>query len=203
MRWITDARTLRVAWNYLDQHGGQSAGIDGLRFGDLPESEVWRHLSEIRDQIRNSDYKPAADRVIEISKGPGRGNRTLAIPCIFDRAVQRAVVEVLQPFLDPLFDPLSFGFRPKLGVLQAVAHACHFFQTEGRRVWVTADLRDAFCRVPLERLMDVLRYYVGSDDVVAFVRQVLGGAATPGLRQGGPMSPLLLTLYLHHVLDRK
>jgi RNA-directed DNA polymerase len=203
MKWIRDTRALRVGWDYLEQFGGQSAGIDGLRFGDLPESEVWRILRDIKDQIRNGDYKPAADRVIEISKGPGRGNRKLAIPCIFDRCVQRAVVEVLQPYLDPLFDPLSFGFRPGRGVIQAVAHACHFFHTEGRRVWVTADLRDAFCRVPLSRLMDVLRYYVGSDDVVAFVCQVLSGSATAGLRQGGPLSPLLLNLYLHHNLDQK
>jgi hypothetical protein len=112
-------------------------------------------------------------------------------------------VEILQPYLDPLFDPHSFAYRPRRGVLHALAHAWHYFHSEGRGVWVTADLRDAFHRVPLSRLLQVLKRYVFADDVVEFVGRVLGGAKNPGLRQGGPLSPLLLNLFLHHHLDGK
>jgi hypothetical protein len=70
------------------------------------------------------------------------------------------------------------------------------------RVWVTADLKEAFARVPVPRLLDVVRKYLRSDELVKFIGTVLGQATVPGLRQGGPLSPLLLNLYLHHFLDR-
>ena len=203
MRWIADTRTLRVAWDHQAQYGGQVPGIDDLRYCDFPETQIWENLREERDKIRNGLYEPAPDRVVEISKGPGRGTRSLSLPCIHDRVVQRAVVEVLQPYLDPLFANHSFGFRPRLGVLHALAHARHYFLTQGRGIWVTADLRDGFHRVNLPRLLQVIRHYVPNEDVVEFIGRVLNGANNPGLRMGAPLSPFLLNLYLHHLLDTK
>lgn len=203
MDWIADERTLRVAWDHLAQHGGQAPGIDGWRYCDFPDNQIWDSLRDLRNTIREGRYEPAEDRIINISKGPGRGTRPLSLPCIHDRVVQRGIVEILQPYLDPLFDPHSFAYRPQRGVLQAVAHAEHYVRTEGRTVWVTSDLRDAFGHVPVERLLQVVQHYVPAEDVVAFIRTVLAGAQKPGLRQGSPLSPLLLNLYLDHVLDRK
>jgi hypothetical protein len=110
---------------------------------------------------------------------------------------------VVQPVLDPLFDERSFGYRPKRSHLQALAMAERLFLHQKRRVWVTVDLRDAFLRVPRPRLLDVVRKYIVADDPVRFIGRLLAGASTPGLRQGGPLSPLLLNRYLHHHLDRK
>jgi hypothetical protein len=116
--------------------------------------------------------------------------------------VQRAVVLIIQPLLDPLFDAHSLGFRPGKDRLHALALAERYLVQEGRTVWVTEDLKDAFLNVPLVRLLQVVKKYLGADDVVALLGTVLGNAKTPGLRQGGPLSPLLLNLYLHHFLDR-
>jgi acyl carrier protein phosphodiesterase len=38
---------------------------------------------------------------------------------------------------------------------------------------------------------------------VKFIGTVLRNASTPGLRQGGSLSPLLLDTYLDHFLDRR
>jgi retron-type reverse transcriptase len=201
-RWISDERCLRVAWDRLAEHGGDGPGIDGWRYCDFPETQIWTNLREDRDRIRAGVYEPAEDRLVEISKGPGRGTRTLALPCIFDRVVMRAVVEVLQPYLDSMFLSHSFGYRPRRGTLPALAHAWHYFHAEQRTVWVTADLRDAFGRVPLPRLLQIVEHYT-SPDVADFLGRVLGGSSAPGLRQGSPLSPLLLNLFLHHLLDLK
>jgi Reverse transcriptase (RNA-dependent DNA polymerase) len=122
---------------------------------------------------------------------------------VYDRVIQRAIVEVLRPYLDPLFGTHSSGFRPRRGVLHALAHARHYFLTEGRSVWATADLRNAFHRVSLPRLLQVIKHYVFSEDVVEFINPAVTGAKTPGLRMGAPLSPFLLNLYLHHHLDMK
>ena len=66
---------------------------------------------------------------------------------------------------------------------------------------VVEDIKDAFTRVPLNRLLDVLNIYVPSEEVLQLIRRLLDTGKRHGIRQGGPLSPLLLNLYLHHVLD--
>jgi hypothetical protein len=71
-------------------------------------------------------------------------------------------------------------------------------------VWVVADIRDAFTQVPHGRLLDVLRKYLpGADSLVALIERIIANDARCGLRQGGPLSALLLNAYLHHFLDRQ
>lgn len=69
------------------------------------------------------------------------------------------------------------------------------------------DLRDAFARVPLPRLLDVAAKYLGvrdrrTDRLYAFLESVVSGASVPGLRQGNPLSPFLMNVYLDRHLDR-
>jgi hypothetical protein len=196
-------KVLRLSWDYLQEHGGQAPGPDGLRYDDPTEPQLWRLLRDVRDGIRAGTYVPDEERVRWIAKGPGRGRRPLVIQSIVDRVVQRALVEITQPLVDPRFDARSFGFRPRRSALDALALAEHLFLAERRRVWVTADVKDAFLRVPLPRLFGVVRRYLFADDLVEFIGVVIGGSLQPGLRQGGCLSPLLLNLYLHHCLDRQ
>src|SRR5262249_20438292 len=115
---------------------------------------------------------------------------------------QRAVVETTQPLVEPRFSPHSRGYRPKKGRLDALALAERFLLDGKRSVWVTEDIRDAFANVPISRLLQVVRKHLPADDLVAFIGRVLSNASTPGLRQGGSLSPLLLNIYLDHFLDR-
>ncbi len=201
-RRVSDERTLRVAWDHLGRYGGRAPGPDGVRYEDLDEQDKWSWSRTLRDAIRAGTYEPGPERVVWISKGPGRGQRPLTLQDIEDRVVQRAVVEIIQPLLDPRFDPHSLGYRPAKGRLHALALAERYFLDEKRRVWVTEDIKDAFANVPLARLLQVVKKYLPADDLVNFIGTVLGNASTPGLRQGGSLSPLLLNLYLHHFLDR-
>jgi RNA-directed DNA polymerase len=198
---ISDERTLRASWDYLSRFGGQAPGPDRLRYDDVPAHLVWEGCRVIRGEIRSGTYEPGEEDVHWISKGKGRGKRPLILQNIIDRVAQRAAVEVLQPILDAKFDARSFGFRPKRSPLLALALAERLAVDEGRWVWVAVDLKDAFLRVPLNRLMNIVRRYLPDDKLVAFIKTVLGGASMPGLRQGAPLSPLMLNLFLHHHLD--
>jgi hypothetical protein len=199
---VSDERTLRIAWDYLAEYGGQAPGPDGARYSDRSDSEAWAMCRSIRDVIRANEYQPSEETVKWVPKGPGRNRRPLVIQCIHDRVVQRAVVEIVQPVLNPRFCPGSFGYRPGKRVEQALAHA-EFLLGQGRTIWLCVDLQDAFSRVPLPRLLDVVKKYLRAPDLTDFIRCVLGWTKVPGLRQGGPLSPLLLNLYLHHFLDRR
>ena len=202
VRLISDEKTLYAALNTLRAEGSPTPGPDGVRYQDIAAGGDWAWCRAVRDTIRGGHYSPGRERVHKIPKGPGRGTPTLVVQSVEDRVVQRAAVEILQPLLDPLFDPLSFGFRPKKGPLRALAAAERLTRDRGPGVWVSVDIRDAFGSVPLGRLIDVVRKYLPDDELVEFVETLARSEKVRGLRQGGPLSPLLLNLYLHHTLDR-
>jgi hypothetical protein len=132
---------------------------------------------------------------VQISKGPGRGLRTLRIRNAADRVIDRAIAQVLRPCLDPSFAAASFGFRPRLGREHALAYAEAIGERDGLWVWVFYDLKDAFDNVPVGRLMDVVRQRLGAEDMVELVRVVIGNGSTTGIPQGSSLSPVSLNLY--------
>ncbi|MBY0232383.1 MAG: helix-turn-helix domain-containing protein [Gemmataceae bacterium] len=202
---IGDTRALKAAWDYLSEEGGQSPGPDGLRYSDRDDKEAWADCRAISWTIRAGQYEPFPEKVAMISKGPGRGTRPLVLQSILDRVAHRACVEILQPVLDPSFDPRSFGYRPGPGrsCQDALAVAESLAREEGRWIWVCADIKNAFGSVPLKRLLGIVRKKLPDDGLEAFIAKLLAGSEVKGLRQGSPLSPLLLNLYLHHLLDAK
>ncbi len=189
--------------DYLALEGGGAPGPAGLTLDELDESERWELVRALGSSIKSGRYRPGPHREVRISKGPGRGTRTLRIRNVQDRVVNRAIVQVVQPFLDPTFAPNSFGYRPGKGRENALAYAEAMAETTGSWVWVLDDVKDAFDNVPLGRLLDVVRKRLGADDIVELIRVVAGaGEAIRGIPQGSSLSPLLLNTYLDHLLDR-
>lgn len=202
LQLVSDERMLRAAWDHLAKHGSHTPGPDGDTYGDLSDREMFDCLRGYRDAIRAGQYELSDERVQTIPKAPGKGFRNLTIMSIFDRVVHRAVVEGLQPLFEGIFDPCSYGYRPKRGPRRALAAAAAKYRSSDRRVWVSADIRDAFPSVPIPRLLTVLGKYLPDKPLNAFLEAAIRPGKLPGLRQGSPLSPLLLNLYLHHALDR-
>jgi len=67
---------------------------------------------------------------------------------------------------------------------------------------VCEDIRDAFLHAPLRRLLQVVKKRLVDDRLVGLIGRVTANASTPGLRQGAPLSPLLLNSCLDAALDR-
>jgi len=88
-----------------------SPGVDGMTVDELPEY-LKQHGLKIGEQLRNGTYQPQPVRRVEIPKPDGQGVRKLGIPCVLDRFVQQAVLQVLQKRWDPTFSEHSHGFRP-------------------------------------------------------------------------------------------
>ncbi|XIA61973.1 reverse transcriptase domain-containing protein [Bradyrhizobium sp. TZ2] len=80
------------------------------------------------------------------------GVRKLGVPCVVDRLIQQAVLQVLQERWDPTFSEHSFGFRPGRSAHQAVAQAQRYV-ADGYNVVVDLDLERFFDRVNHDILM--------------------------------------------------
>ncbi len=186
-----------------------SPGIDGMTVDELPEY-LKQHGLEIGEQLRNGTYQPQPVRRVEIPKPDGSGTRKLGIPCVLDRFVQQAVLQVLQKRWDPTFSEHSHGFRPGRSARQAV-HEAQQYIAEGYRWVVDLDLEKFFDRVNHDRLMAAVAKRVADKRMLKLIRAFLEAgvmedglvsAVDEGTPQGGPLSPLLSNLVLDE-LDRE
>jgi group II intron reverse transcriptase/maturase len=185
-------------------------GVDGMTTGKL--EQWWKeHGSDEERFIKNLHYRPLPVRKVEIPK-PNRGTRALGIPCVKDRMIQQAVLQVIQPLIDPQFSEHSFGFRPERSAHQAIEQARRYYE-EGYTTVVDIDLKGYFDTVNHDILMDFVERRFGIDDpvVLHIIRRSLmagimeGGITsqrTKGTPQGGPLSPLLSNIYLD-VFDKE
>src|ERR1700735_459758 len=186
-----------------------SPGVDGMTVDELPEY-LKQHGLEIGEQLRNGTYQPRPVRRVEIPKPDGSGMRKLGIPCVLDRFVQQAVLQVLQKRWDPTFSEHSHGFRPGRSAKQAV-HEAQQYIAEGYRWVVDLDLEKFFDRVNHDRLLAAVAERVADKRMLKLIRAFLeagvmeDGLVSPvdeGTPQGGPLSPLLSNLVLDE-LDRE
>ena len=174
-----------------------SPGVDGMTVNELPVY-LKQHELEIGEQLRNGTYQPRPVRRVEIQKPDGGGVRKLGIPCVLDRFVQQAVLQVLQKRWDPTFSEHSYGFRPGRSAKQAVRKAQQYI-AEGHRWVVDLDLEKFFDQVNHDRLMAAVAKRVADKRMLKLIRAFLKAgvmedglvsAVDEGTPQGGPLTPL-------------
>jgi RNA-directed DNA polymerase len=167
------------------------------------------HWPSIRSQLLAGTYQPQPVKRVEIPK-PDGGIRKLGVPCVVDRLIQQALLQVLQEQWDPTFSGHSYGFRPGRSAHQAVAQAQRYVAA-GYSVVVDLDLEKFFDRVNHDSLMARVAARVTDKRVLKLIRAFLksgvmeDGLVSPvdeGTPQGGPLSPLLSNLMLD-VLDKE
>lgn len=197
--FVADFRSLRLSAAYVYQHGGHAAGSDDLPMTALrPCSSLWDSLKTISNELTTDTFLPWPTLEMEIRKANG-GKRKIEIPGRFDRVVARSVFMYLQRRLDERFLDCSFGFRPKLSPMHAMAKAFAVSAREKRFWWMSNDIRDAFPSIPRSRLMDVVRQEAPA--LASLISKFIGGDHGRGIPQGTSLCPFLLNLYLHRNLD--
>ncbi|MDA1095004.1 MAG: group II intron reverse transcriptase/maturase [Acidobacteria bacterium] len=207
MEEVCDRQNLEQAWKRVRANKG-SPGVDGLTV-DATADYLREHWPTIRDQLLTGTYTPQPVKRVDIPK-PASGVRQLGVPCVVDRLIQQAVLQVLQPQWDPTFSEHSYGFRPGRSAHQAVAQAQAYI-ADGYDVVVDLDLEKFFDRVNQDRLMARVAGRVSDKRVLTLIRACLragvleDGLVRPteeGTPQGGPLSPLLSNLVLDE-LDKE
>ena len=201
MEEVCDRENLIRAWKRVRQNRG-SPGADGMTIGGA-RGYLREHWPSIRSQLLEGTYQPQPVKRVEIPK-PDGGVRKLGVPCVVDRLIQQALLQVLQKRWDPTFSKHSYGFRPGRSAHQAVAEAQQYI-AEGYSVVVDVDLEKFFDRVNHDSLMARVATRVTDKRGLKLIRAFLkagvmeDGLVSPvdeGTPQGGPLSPLLSNLVL-------
>lgn len=219
---IADLRTLERAWQTLQARGKKPSSQGGFAFPVLsgglsasnqevaiglskPPSPEFIHtqLVALHEQLLEGTYRPAPLIRLTLSQRHKNKSRDLRVPIMRDRIVERAIVDVISPLVEHLHSPCSFGFRPGLGVTEAVDHVVtlrdwghgHVLRADFRRFFPSIRLELFFSHLagalPCPRTLFLIR-------LVASPRRAHGERRTRsrGLAQGSSLSPLLSNLAL-------
>jgi len=183
----------------------KAAGVDGQSC-EAFEEHLLVETRQLSDEIKAQTYRPSAVLRVHIPK-PGRSNETrpLGIPTVRDRAVQRAMLNVIEPILDHQFHERSFGFRHGMGAHDALRVVEQKLQ-EGYVYVVDADLKGYFDTIPKDRLLALVKEHISDSRMLKLLKLFLDQNIleelhewTPiaGVPQGAVLSPVLSNLYLN------
>ena len=202
MEEIVERGNMRAALRQVRANQG-SPGVDAMRVDELPDF-LKAHWLEIKDQLLQGTYQPQVIKRVEIPKPGSQEKRKLGIPCVLDRLIQQAILQVLQWRWDPTFSACSYGFRPGRSAHQAVAQAQSYIE-QGYSYVVDIDVEKFFDRVCHDRLMSRLAERITDKRVLKLIRAYLHAGIledglitipTEGTPQGSPLSPFLSNVVL-------
>ncbi|MBI4337013.1 MAG: hypothetical protein HY683_04200 [Chloroflexi bacterium] len=198
-----DPDNLYAAWEDVRRNRGAHGGdlITLARF----ERRLELNLLHLAERVETGAYQPGKVRMVTVNTG--RKLREIAVWCVADRVLQRAVLGVLDPIFERLFLPVSFGYRRGRSVGDAVRRVLHL-RDQGHTWVVDADIRDCFPSLDHAFLLSLLRQRLVDQDLLDLIALWLPFGRPRGLRRsqeprgislGAVISPLLCNVYLHQL----
>ena len=193
---------------YTNLRKDAKAGVDGVTVAEYEEN-VWERLSELYDRVKSMRYRAQPLRRVYIPKDDGK-RRPISIPCLEDKIVQKAMVEVLNAIYEQDFLEISYGFRPARSAHDALEEVWRVIS--GKRIsWVLeADICSYFDSIVRSQLMEMIERRVVDGSILRLIGKWINIGVIEdgrllvtetGTGQGQVISPLLANIYLHYVLD--
>jgi group II intron reverse transcriptase/maturase len=177
-------------------------GIDKMSIAAVKE-DLSFYLNQIQEQLNTMTFKPSPVKRVYIPKTSG-GKRALGIPTVIDRVVQQAIAQIISPLFDPNFSEYSFGFRKGRSAHDAVKTAQKFVQ-DGLKATLSIDFKQCFDMINHDLLINQIRNRISDKRVIRLIALFLRAGImdgnqlssnTKGTPQGGPLSPLLMNIFL-------
>jgi RNA-directed DNA polymerase len=198
---------LRDSWRLLRKDA--ALGVDRVSAAEY-EANLEENIRQLVERLKRKSYRARLVRRHYIPKGDGR-MRPLGIPATEDKLLQLAVKRLLEAIYEQDFLPCSYGYRPRVGALEAVDQLTVKLQFGGYHQVVEADIKGFFDNLSHEWLMRMLGERIDDQAILRLIKKWLkagvldtdGEVLRPegGTPQGGIISPILANVYLHYALD--
>ena len=185
-----------------------SAGVDGVTYEQYQE-DAERSIPQLHQRLKDGKYQAQPLRRVYIPKENGK-QRPISIPCLVDKIVQKATVEVLNAIYEQDFLDCSYGFRPGRGQHQALEEVGRVICTRPTGWILELDITAYFDSIVREQLIEMIEKRIRDRSVLRLIRKWIQIGvidegrllvSETGTGQGQTISPLLANIYLHHVLD--
>jgi group II intron reverse transcriptase/maturase len=183
--------------------------VDGVTSAQY-EVHLEANLESLLERFKSGCYRAPAVRRVHIPKEGAGKTRSIGIPTLEDKILQRAVLMVLEPVYEQDFLDCSYGFRPGRSAHQALEALWQgLMNIEGGWV-IDLDIQSFFDTVDWawlrsfldQRVRDgVIRRAIGKWLQAGVMEQGVVRYPEEGTPQGGVLSPLLANIFLHEVLD--
>jgi len=204
---LLNEKMLKDSWRYIRKDAAY--GVDGVSAAEY-EQNLEANIHQLVEDLKRKRYR--AKNVLRryIPKGNGK-LRPLGIPATQDKLLQIAVKRILEAIFEQDFLNCSYGYRPGVGVLDAVDKLTVKLQFGRYNYVVEADIGSYFDNIDHTWLLKMLAERVDDKSFLwligkwlkAGVLETDGKVLHPltGSPQGGIVSPILANIYLHFVLD--
>ena len=204
---LLNEENLLDSWRYLNNKA--ASGVDRISMKEF-EANLLTNIQELVTSLKEKRYRAKLVRRVNIPKENGK-HRSLGIPTIGDKLIQKAVTRILEAIYEQDFLSSSYGYRPAIGAKDAVKDLSATL-ARGRYGYVLdADLQGFFDHINHQWLHKMLEERIDDEPFVHLITKWLkagilstdGKVLHPvtGTPQGGIVSPILANIYLHYVLD--
>jgi group II intron reverse transcriptase/maturase len=203
---------LLTEWGLLRAFRGMrkdaSAGVDGVTYEEY-RKDAWRRIQDLHERIRSKRYRAQPLRRVYIPKEGGK-QRPISIPCLEDKIVQKATVELLNAIYEQDFLECSYGFRPGRSPHNALDQVGRVICRHRVSYVLEADICGYFDNIVRDLLMELVERRVRDGSILRLIRKWIRVGVIEkgrllvtktGTGQGQVISPLLANVYLHYVLD--
>lgn len=211
MVWTTlshhiDLDLLMEAYRRTRKDG--AAGVDGQTAAAYAEN-LGDNLQDLLNRFKSGTYKAPPVRRTYIPKG--KGVRPIGIPTFEDKILQRAVAMILEAVYEQDFLDCSYGFRPNRSAHDALEDLWRRTMRMGGGYILEMDIAKCFDTLDRGHLRSFLDKRVRDGVIRKTIDKWLkagvlerGKITHPdtGTPQGGVISPILMNIYLHEVLDK-
>jgi RNA-directed DNA polymerase len=204
---LLNKEMLKDSWHYIRKNA--ASGVDRVSAAEY-EQNLDGNIQQLVEELKRKRYR--AKNVLRryIPKGNGK-LRPLGIPATQDKLLQMAVKRILEAIFEQDFLLCSYGYRPGVGILDAVDKLTVKLQFGKYNYLVEADISGYFDNIDHTWLLKMLAERVDDKSFLWLIEKWLkagvletdGKVVHPvtGTPQGGIVSPILANIYLHFALD--
>lgn len=202
-----DLTFLREAYRRTRKDG--AVGVDGQTAAAYAEN-LDENLTSLLQRFKSGTYHAPPVRRAYLPKEGSPQGRPIGVPTFEDKVLQRAVAMVMEAVYEQDFLDCSYGFRPRRSPHQAL-QAIWETTMQMRGGWIVkVDIRQCFDTLDRHHLRSFLDQRIRDGVVRRTIDKWLkagvleeGRILHPeaGTPQGSGISPLLMNVFMHHVLD--